>query len=112
DDERIFIITELLRRGVTMETIHAWTKMDYLFIQRIQHIIELEKVLKEAGLSRPILEKVKKYGFSDIQIARVLGKSELDVYNYRMKENYETAYKNVYTSMGKFKSTAKYYYIK
>src|SRR5699024_5887055 len=27
DDERIFIITELLRRGVTMETIHAWTKM-------------------------------------------------------------------------------------
>src|SRR5699024_7196278 len=43
DDERIFIITELLRRGVTMETIHAWTKMDYLFIQRIQHIIELEK---------------------------------------------------------------------
>src|SRR5699024_5496415 len=68
DDERIFIITELLRRGVTMETIHAWTKMDYLFIQRIQHIIELEKALKETGLNRPILEKVKKYGFSDIQI--------------------------------------------
>src|SRR5699024_6706466 len=86
NEERILIITELLRRSVTMETIHAWTKMDYLFIQRIQHIIELEKVIKEAGLSRPILEKVKKYGFSDIQIARVLGKSELDVYNYRMQE--------------------------
>src|SRR5699024_8326621 len=83
DDERIFIITELLRRGVTMETIHACTKIYYLFIQRIQHIIELEKVLKEAGLSRHILEKVKKHGFSDIQIAHVLGKSELHVYNYR-----------------------------
>ena len=110
DDERIFIITELLRRGVTMETIHAWTKMDYLFIQRIQHIIELEKVLKEAGLSRPILEKVKKYGFSDIQIARVLGKSELDVYNYRMQETLMPVYKKVDTCAGQFESTAKYFY--
>src|SRR5699024_4125180 len=109
DDERIFIITELLRRGVTMETIHAWTKMDYLFIQRIQHIIELEKVLKEAGLSRPILEKVQKYGFSDIQIARVLGKSALDVYNYRTQETVMPVYTKGDTCAGQFESAANYY---
>src|SRR5699024_3922751 len=67
DDERILIITELLRRGVTMENNDAWMNMDYLIIQRIQYIIELEKVLEVSGISRLILEKVKKYGFSEMQ---------------------------------------------
>src|SRR5699024_4948256 len=46
-DERIIIITELLRCCVTIESIHTLTKMDYLFIQRFHYIFELEKVLKE-----------------------------------------------------------------
>src|SRR5699024_12718304 len=83
---------------------------DYLINKRIQYIIELEKVLKEDSLSRSILEKVKKYGFSDIQIARVLGKSELDVYNYRMQETLLTVYKKVDTCAGQFESTEKYFY--
>src|SRR5699024_12313019 len=84
--------------------------MYYLYSKRIENMIELEKVLKEAGLSRPILEKVKKYGFSDIQIARVLGKSEIDVYNYRMQETLMPVYKKVDTCAGQFESTAKYFY--
>src|SRR5699024_3378861 len=46
----------------------------------------------------------------DIQIARVLGKSELDVYNYRMQETLMPVYKKVDTCAGQFESTAKYFY--
>src|SRR5699024_11022599 len=104
------MITELLRRAVTMDTVHEWTKVDYLCIQGVQNIVELERVLKEDGLSRAILEKVRKYGLSDNQIARVLGKAELDVYNYRMQETLMPVYKKVDTCAGQFESTAKYFY--
>src|SRR5699024_12182096 len=83
--------------------------MYYLYSKRIENMIELEKVLKEDGLSRPILEKVKKYGFSDIQIARVLGKSEIDVYNYRMQATLMPVYKKVDTCAGQFELAAKYF---
>lgn len=110
DDERIFIITELVRRGVTLDTIHAWTQMDYLFLRNIQHIHELEKELRTVGLNKTIIEKVKKYGFSDIQIARVLDKTEIEVYHFRMQEDLLPVYKKVDTCAGQYESTAKYFY--
>src|SRR5699024_2558783 len=46
DDERIFVLAELLRRGTTIEEIHEDTKIDYYFLRKFKHIIDLENRLK------------------------------------------------------------------
>src|SRR5699024_2798037 len=46
-DERLFYIGEALRRGVSMEEIHEWTRIDMFFLRKFQHIIDIEHELKE-----------------------------------------------------------------
>ena len=110
DDERIFVIAELLRRGITMEKIHELTKMDFLFLRHFHHIIEMENMLNTEGFNKETIDKVKKFGFSDKQIARVFNKPEQEVYDFRMSEKIVPVYKQVDTCAGQFESTAKYFY--
>ncbi|MCP6559486.1 hypothetical protein NL501_30150, partial [Klebsiella pneumoniae] len=46
DDERLFFIGEAIRRGTTLEEIHEMTKIDYFFLNKFQHIIDIERELK------------------------------------------------------------------
>src|SRR5690625_1919205 len=86
DDERIFIIAELVRRHISIDELYEITKIDRLFLNKVKHIIDLEHVLKENPLDSEILKTVKQFGFSDIQIARIWNISEKEVYFLRMKE--------------------------
>lgn len=47
DDERLFFIGEAIRRGISLDDIHEWTKIDYFFLNKFQHIIDIEHDLKE-----------------------------------------------------------------
>src|SRR5699024_3729890 len=80
DDERVFVIAELFRRGMTMEEVHAGTTIDYYFLRRMHHIIEMETELRKQPFDKEILIKVKKYGFSDKQSARVREAKEDEIY--------------------------------
>ena len=44
-DERLFYIAEALKRGVTIETIHEWSKIDLFFLYKMKGIIKFEKEL-------------------------------------------------------------------
>ena len=110
DDERIFIIAELFRRGISMEQIHELTKMDYIFLQYIHHIISLESSLQKEKMTKESIETVKQYGFSDKQIARVLNTTENAVYDFRMDQQIKPVYKQVDTCAGQFESSANYFY--
>ncbi len=110
DDERIFVIAELLRRDMSLDEIHASTKIDMLFLRKMQHIITLEKQLKQQSFDKEVLQHVKSYGFSDLQIARVLDQTEEEVYQYRMAEAITPVYKLVDTCAGTIETTAKYFY--
>src|SRR5699024_1665807 len=111
DDERVFVIAELFRRGMTMEEVHAGTKIDYYFLRRMHHIIEMENELRKQPFDKEILLKVKKYGFSDKQIARVWEAKEDDIYRFRTEKGIKPVYKMVDTCAGTFESTANYFYI-
>src|SRR5699024_1507293 len=76
DDERVFVIAELFRRGMTMEEVHAGTQIDYFFLRKMHHIIELEQDLEKQPFHQDILLQVKQYGFSDKQIARIWKSTE------------------------------------
>lgn len=62
DDERIFAVTQWLRDGYDMETIHNVTKMDDFFLCHLSRIISLEKLMMENPKDVEVLRKLKKYG--------------------------------------------------
>ncbi|MBR1596399.1 MAG: carbamoyl-phosphate synthase large subunit [Phocaeicola sp.] len=97
-DNRIFVISEAMQWGYTVEQIHQSTKIDRWFLQKLKHIIDIDLQLKgNAALAMLTTEmepsefmemiensellelfyKAKVYGFSDFQIARALGLESL-----------------------------------
>src|SRR5690625_2003076 len=110
DDERIFVLAELLRRGRTIEAIHEDTKIDYFFLRKFKHIIDLENELMNQPFEVKALKKAKKYGFSDQQIARMAETDDTTIYRIRMEANIAPVYKMVDTCAAAFESTAPYFY--
>ncbi|PLR69680.1 carbamoyl-phosphate synthase large subunit [Bacillus sp. UMB0893] len=109
-DERLFYLSEAIRRGVRIETIHEWSAIDLFFLVKIEKIIKFEKVLKEAKLDQEILKKAKKMGFSDITIARLWNMTEREVYDFRKKLNLVPVFKTVDTCAAEFESETPYFY--
>ncbi|MBO7579740.1 MAG: carbamoyl-phosphate synthase (glutamine-hydrolyzing) large subunit [Prevotella sp.] len=75
-DKRIFIISKAMHRGYTIDQIHELTKIDKWFLQKLQHIVDIDQELHgKTGdkLTPELLLKAKIYGFTDFQIARASG---------------------------------------
>lgn len=110
DDERLFIVAEAIRQGVTKEEIHSWSKIDFFFLQKVENIVRMEKTLKENKGDVATLQAAKKMGFSDRYIASVWDTNELAVYEMRKAESIVPVYKMVDTCAAEFESSTPYYY--
>jgi len=110
DDERLFVVCELLRRDVTVEQIHEKTAMDKFFLTKLENIVKHEKIVKDNPLNVEVLEKAKRLGFTDHWIAKNWQIPEVDVYNLRKAEKIFPVYKMVDTCAGEFKSATPYFY--
>ena len=84
--DNIFAITELIRRGVTIEKLHEVTMITNLFLESVKKIVDMENTLKNHVNDIEILKEAKKMGFSDPFIAKLWNTDELSVFNVR-KEN-------------------------
>src|SRR3954463_4464589 len=69
-DERLFYIAEALKRGLTIETIHEWSKIDLFFLKKMAGIVEMESVLAANSFDTEILLEAKQKGFTDKKIAQ------------------------------------------
>ena len=80
-DKRIFVISKAFRQGYTIDQIHALTKIDRWFLQRLYNIIEtaeeIETYSNIADVPAELLHLAKKQGFSDFQIARACLKENM-----------------------------------
>lgn len=88
-DERVFAIPLALARGYTVERIHELTHIDKWFLYKIKNVLEVADHIKiyAGGICpRGVLEKAKKTGFSDGQIANILETGEAEVRG--MRKNY------------------------
>lgn len=110
DDTRIFAIAKLLRMGYDLEKIYEETKIDRFFLNKILHIIRLEKEMRENIKDLEVLRKLKKYGFSDSYIARNWKMSENDLYDLRKTNKIIPVYKMVDTCAAEFESNTPYFY--
>ncbi|RGD43311.1 carbamoyl-phosphate synthase large subunit [Erysipelotrichaceae bacterium AM07-12] len=110
DDERIYVITALLRRGASVQDIFNVTKMDRYFLNRFKNIVAYEKVIAAHKGDLEVLQHAKKMGFADSYIARKWEMSEREVYELRKQHQIIPVYKNVDTCAGEYVSHTPYLY--
>ncbi|MBQ8954582.1 MAG: carbamoyl-phosphate synthase large subunit, partial [Clostridia bacterium] len=75
----IFAITELLRRGASVEKLYEVTEITPLFLESIKRIVAMEKTLAAGKGDVDTLRAAKKMGFADLTIAELWGTDELSV---------------------------------
>ena len=109
-DERIFVIAESMRRGLSIAEIHEITKIDNFFLQKFLNIVEMEKSLKASGFDAKLIRKAKKMGFADITIAKLLNSTALEVRDFRKNAAIIPTYKMVDTCAAEFEAFTPYYY--
>ena len=106
DAERVFCVYEALKRGIDHETIWKITKIDWWFLDKMQHLADLEKGLAKCSgvLSLEQYQTAKKYGFQDKTIKRLAQVDALPV------ENYRAGFKMVDTCAAEFSANTPYFY--
>lgn len=109
EDDRLFVIYELMLRGVSLETIHEETKIDMFFLSKIRKIAEMEKKILHEPIDE-ILFDAKKMGFSDSYLAGLYGITLSQVEEKRKEKSISPVYKMVDTCAGEFQSETPYYY--
>ena len=75
-DKRVFVISKAMHKGYTVDQIHELTKIDKWFLEKLQHIIDIDEEMKKCNintLDKELLRTAKVYGFTDFQIARAVG---------------------------------------
>ena len=110
DDRRIWVIAEALRRGISYETIHAITKIDVWFIDKLAILVEMEQALQTQPLTVDLLREAKRIEFPDNVIARLAGKTEDEIKKMRYDNGIVAAYKMVDTCAAEFAAETPYYY--
>ena len=96
-DDNIYAIAELLRRGESVERIHAVTAITELFLESLQRITRMEQRLAAAPQDADVLREAKIMGFSDRCVAELWNVAELDVYNLRKSRGITPVFRMVDT---------------
>ena len=111
DDRRIFVIAEAIRRGISLGEIHAITKVDIWFLDKIANLVKMEKQLKDAEvIDEELMREAKRMEFPDKVIAQIVGKTESEIKELRYQMGIHAAYKIVDTCAAEFEATTPYYY--
>lgn len=110
NDLRLWSIMAALRRGVTPETIHAWSKIDHWFLGKMAGLVEMETCLSAGTVDGELLWSAKRSGFSDETIGRLSGTSASAVLAQRDDLGMRPVYKMVDTCAGEFAAATPYFY--
>jgi carbamoyl-phosphate synthase large subunit len=112
--DRLFHIYDALSLGVPIESVRKATKIDRWFLNQIMDVVNMETELRRYSLNNipeDFFFTLKQKGFSDTQIAYILGNvTEEDVYQRRKALGINRVYKMVDTCAAEFAAKTPYYY--
>lgn len=111
--DRVFVIYDAIAMGIPLSRIHEITKIDMWFLKQYEQLFTLEKEIatyKVDSLPRELLLEAKQKGFSDRQIAHMMGCLESQVHTLRMDMKINRVFKLVDTCAAEFKAQTPYYY--
>jgi carbamoyl-phosphate synthase large subunit len=110
---RLFMIYDALKMGISIKTIQKLTRIDMWFLEQIEQMIALEHEVSKYRLQdipKEILYEAKQMGYADRQVAHLLRCLESEVYNKRKEFNINRVFKMVDTCAAEFEAKTPYYY--
>ncbi|MDO8888787.1 carbamoyl-phosphate synthase large subunit [Hydrogenophaga sp.] len=111
--DRIWYVGDAFAAGWTMEEVHQFTKIDPWFLVQIEEIVKIELALEKTSLEAidaETLRGLKKKGFSDRRLAKLLKTNDQAVRERRIAENIRPVYKRVDTCAAEFATDTAYLY--
>ncbi|MEY1660883.1 carbamoyl-phosphate synthase large subunit [Isoalcanivorax beigongshangi] len=111
--ERIWVLGDAFRAGLSVEELFQLTKIDRWFLVQIEDLIREEQALAGTGFSALTAERLralKRKGFSDRRLSRILGVKESDVRGKRHQLGIHPVYKRVDTCAAEFATSTAYMY--
>jgi carbamoyl-phosphate synthase large subunit len=111
--ERIWYVADAFRLGMSLDEVFDITKIDRWFLVQIEEIIKLElslSVKSLADLNKDTLFRLKRKGFSDRRLAKLLNTDQHAVRAFRQALNVRPVYKRVDTCAAEFATNTAYMY--
>jgi carbamoyl-phosphate synthase large subunit len=111
--DRLWLIADALRAGMSVEEVAALTRVDPFFLQNIRDLVAFEEELKACrrqALPSLLLRRAKEHGFSDIRIGELAGRPESEIRALRESQGILPVWKVVDTCAGEFESETPYFY--
>ncbi|WP_367293270.1 carbamoyl-phosphate synthase large subunit [Lactiplantibacillus plantarum] len=109
-DDRLFYLTEAIRRGYPIDELAELTKINVFFLDKLLHIIEIEQALRTHTDDIETLTVAKRNGFADQTVADYWHETIDQVRDFRLAHKLAPVYKMVDTCAGEFASETPYYY--
>jgi carbamoyl-phosphate synthase large subunit len=116
NDQRLFVLAEALRRGITLDEIYRISRIDPFFSQKIKNIIDMETKVAAYAAGAPgsipneLWLEAKQMGFADKTIAELLNVPEAEVRSTRKAAGILPSYKMVDTCAAEFAAETPYFY--
>ena len=111
--ERIWYVGDAFENGFTLDEVHQLTHIDPWFLAQIEDIVRLEMLLDDMALNdinAPTLRELKRKGFSDRRLAKLLHTTEAQVRARRHLLGIRPVYKRVDTCAAEFATSTAYMY--
>ena len=110
---RLWYLADAFRHNMSIADIFNITHIDKWFLAQINDLVKEEEKLKQQGfisLTDDRLRQLKRKGFSDSRLAELVGKSEFEIRELRIKNNIRPVFKRVDSCAAEFESTTAYMY--
>ena len=110
-DDRMWRVLAALRRGATIDAVHAATHIDRWFLRKLRGIVRFAEDELQGKTPNPtLLRRAKRMGFSDEDIAALTGVLATDVRRLRLQWGIVPVYKMVDTCAAEFEAVTPYFY--
>ena len=111
--KRLFYVADAIRQGWSLEKIYSLTKIDFWFLDQLEELINIENDLLSKNFSdidSDFLRELKKKGFSDKRIGKLLRSTEDEIRSFRLKNKIKPVFRRVDTCAAEFATSTCYMY--
>ncbi|MHA1471741.1 MAG: carbamoyl-phosphate synthase (glutamine-hydrolyzing) large subunit [Promethearchaeota archaeon] len=117
-DLRLFRIAEAIKKGISIDEIYRLSRVDKWFLYKLKNIVDLNRQLQDIELlesddneKKYWLERAKRYGFSDGQIAKIMGVNSIFIRQMRRRLNIYPYVKRIDTLAAEWPAVTNYLYL-
>ena len=111
--KRLFYVADAIRQGWSLEKIYSLTKIDFWFLDQLGELINIENDLLSKNftdIDSDFLRGLKKKGFSDKRIGKILRSTEDEIRSFRLKNEIKPVFRRVDTCAAEFATSTCYMY--